>query len=95
MGFLQVHRTERLPFDVCVVGQRRGDCGVAFRLRKLRVFGALITSYNDSRWGDRFPFVGGCLWLPHRGKCGLDFRGIYNRARALCQQEVGRRADNH
>src|SRR4029453_1081433 len=54
------------------------DLGIAFRLQggeKLRVRGALITSYNDSARGTHFRAGASGDWMSYRGKSRVHFRG--------------------
>src|SRR5207237_7041851 len=98
MGFLQIHRAGHFPLEVRVVSNGGSDLGIAFRLQggeKLRVRGALITSYNDSACGTHFRAGASRGWVSHCGKRRVHFRGGCNRASAFRKKQVeGRRPDN-
>src|SRR6059058_6466276 len=91
MGFLQIHRAGHFPLEVRVVSNGGSDLGIAFRLQggeKLRVRGALITSYNDSACGTHFRAGASRGWVSHCGKRRVHFRGGCNRASAFRKKQV-------
>jgi hypothetical protein len=83
---------------VRVVDNRGSDLSVAIRLQgreKLRVRGALITSYNDSARGTYFRAGASRAWVSHCGKRRVHFRGGCNRASAFRKKQAeGRRPNN-
>jgi len=99
MGFLQIHRAGHLSLEMCVVSNGGSHLGIAFRLQggeKLRLRGALITSYNDSARGTHFRAGASRGWVSHCGKRRVHFRGGCNRASAFRKKQAeGRRATNN